>query len=113
MENNRYAQHKQEIDRISREEGVDVGLACAKLRDRMGWTFDGPDKELTGFTGYINELARKAKTPEGLTEWERMEQAALRREYIDSVLGNLKSQLDHTYVVDDQGNKRKLKQKED
>ena len=30
-----------------------------------------------------------------------------------SVLGNLKSQLDHTYVVDDQGNKRKLKQKED
>ena len=25
----------------------------------------------------INELARKAKTPEGLTEWERMEQAAL------------------------------------
>ena len=53
----------------------------------------------------INELARKAKTPEGLTEWER--------EYIDSVLGNLKSQLDHTYVVDDQGNKRKLKQKED
>ena len=44
---------------------------------------------------------------------ERMEQAALRREYIDSVLGNLKSQLDHTYVVDDQGNKRKLKQKED
>ena len=44
---------------------------------------------------------------------DRMEQAALRREYIDSVLGNLKSQLDHTYVVDDQGNKRKLKQKED
>ena len=34
-------------------------------------------------------------------------------EYIDSVPGNLKSQLDHTYVVDDQGNKRKLKQKED
>ena len=61
----------------------------------------------------INELARKAKTPEGLTEWGRMEQAALRQEYIDSVLGNLKSQLDHTYVVDDQGNKRKLKQKED
>ena len=41
------------------------------------------------------------------------ERDALRREYIDSVLGNLKSQLDHTYVVDEQGNKRKLKQKED
>ena len=30
----------------------------------------------------INELARKAKTPEGLTEWERMEQAGLETEYI-------------------------------
>ena len=35
----------------------------------------------------INELARKAKTPEGRTEWEEMERAALRRECIDSVLG--------------------------
>ena len=61
----------------------------------------------------INELARKAKTPQGLTEWERMEQAALRREYIDPVLGNLKSQLDHTYVVDEQGNRRRLKEKGD
>ena len=59
----------------------------------------------------INELARKAKTPQGLTEWERMEQAALRREYIDSVLGSLKGQLDHTYVVDEQGNKRRLRKK--
>ena len=29
----------------------------------------------------INELARKAKSPEGLTEWEVAERAALRREY--------------------------------
>ena len=59
----------------------------------------------------INELARKARTPEGLTEWERMEQAALRREYIDSVLGSLRGQLDRTYVVDEQGRKRKLRKK--
>ena len=59
----------------------------------------------------INELARKAKSPEGLTEWEEMERAALRREYIDSVLGNLRGQLDHTYVVDEQGRKRKLRKK--
>ena len=59
----------------------------------------------------INELARKAKTPEGLTEWERMEQAALRREYIDSVVGNLARELDNTYVVDEHGNKRKLRRK--
>ena len=38
----------------------------------------------------INELAKKAKSPEGLTEWEEMERSALRREYIDSVLGSLK-----------------------
>ena len=59
----------------------------------------------------INELARKAKSPEGPTEWEEMERAALRREYIDSVLGSLRGQLDHTYVVDEQGRKRKLRKK--
>ena len=60
----------------------------------------------------INELARKAKTAEGLTEAEKAEQAVLRRAYIDSVLGNLKGQLDHTYLMDEQGRKRKLKEKE-
>ena len=60
----------------------------------------------------INELARKAKT-EGLTEWEEAERAALRREYIDSVLGNLRSQLDNTYIMDEKGHKRKLKEKEE
>ena len=44
----------------------------------------------------INELARKARTPEGLTQWEQVEQAALRREYIDAVLGNLSTLLDHS-----------------
>ena len=59
----------------------------------------------------INELARKAKTPEGLTEWEVMERAALRREYIDSVLGSLRGQLDNTYLVDEKGQTHKLKKK--
>ena len=59
----------------------------------------------------INELARKAKSPEGLTEWEAAERAALRREYIDSVLGNLRSELDHTYIMDEKGNKTKLRKK--
>ena len=40
-----------------------------------------------------------------------MERAALRREYIDSVLGNLKGQLDNTYIVDEKGNKTKLQKK--
>ena len=59
----------------------------------------------------INELARKAKSPEGLTEWEAAERAALRREYIDSVLGNLRTELDHTYIMDEKGNKTKLRKK--
>ena len=58
----------------------------------------------------INELARKAKT-EGLTEQETAERALLRREYIDSVVGSLKGQLDNAYVVDEKGNKQKLKKK--
>ena len=46
-----------------------------------------------------------------MTQWEADERAALRREYIDAVLGSLQGQLDHTYIVDEQGNKRKLKKK--
>lgn len=60
----------------------------------------------------INALARKSKTPEGLTEAEKAEQAVLRRAYIDAVVGNLKGQLDHTVIVDEQGHRRKLKPKE-
>lgn len=60
----------------------------------------------------INVLARKSKTPEGLTEAEKAEQAILRRAYIDAVVGNLKGQLDHTVIVDEQGHRRKLKPKE-
>lgn len=59
----------------------------------------------------INALARKAKSAEGLTAAEEAERAALRREYVDSVVGSLKGQLDRTYIVDGQGQKRKLKKK--
>ncbi|MBD5152243.1 MAG: DUF896 domain-containing protein [Oscillibacter sp.] len=59
----------------------------------------------------INELARKAKQ-EPLTEAEIKERDLLRREYIDSVVGSLKGQLDSTYIVDKQGNKTKLRKKE-
>ncbi|MGN1118462.1 MAG: DUF896 domain-containing protein [Acutalibacteraceae bacterium] len=59
----------------------------------------------------INELARKSKTPEGLTDHEKAEQAFLRREYIDSFKRSLVSQLDNTYIVDEKGNKRKVEKK--
>ena len=47
----------------------------------------------------INALARKAKA-EGLTETEKAEQQALRREYIDAMKASLTSQLDNMVVVD-------------
>ena len=56
----------------------------------------------------INELAHKTKTPEGLTPAETEERAALRQEYLNSVMDNLRRELDNTWVVDEQGNKRKL-----
>ncbi len=59
----------------------------------------------------INELARKAKTPEGLTEEEVQERDALRRAYIDSVLGSLNRELDNTWLVDEKGNRRKLEKR--
>ena len=56
----------------------------------------------------INELAKKAKTPEGLTAEELEERAVLRQEYLNSVMGNLRRELDNTWIVDEHGNKRKL-----
>jgi len=56
----------------------------------------------------INELARKAKTPEGLTAEEIAERDVLRREYIDSYKRSLVAQLDNTYIQYPDGSKRKL-----
>ena len=59
----------------------------------------------------INELAKKAKSPQGLTEAEVQERALLRREYVEAVRMNLQAQLDNTYIVDEKGNKIKLQKK--
>ena len=60
----------------------------------------------------INELARKSRTAEGLTEEEKAEQAAIRREYVDAVKASLAGQLDNTVVLNPDGTKKKLKQKD-
>ena len=60
----------------------------------------------------INELARKEKKG-SLTEAESKERDVLRREYIDSVVGSLKGQLDNTYLIDSQGNQTKLRKREE
>ena len=60
----------------------------------------------------INELARKAKTPEGLTPEESAERDVLRREYIDSFQRSLVGQLDNTYIQYPDGPKKKLGKKD-
>ena len=60
----------------------------------------------------INELARKKKSV-GLTDAELREQAVLRREYIDGFKASLVSQLENTYIVEPDGTKRKVTQKDE
>ncbi len=58
----------------------------------------------------INALAKKQKA-EGLTEEERMEQKALREEYIAGFRKNLRSILDNTYIQTPDGEKKKVESK--
>ena len=58
----------------------------------------------------INELARKQKS-EGLTEEEKAEQFALRREYIEAYKQSLIAQLENTYILESDGTKRKDERK--
>lgn len=59
----------------------------------------------------INELARKLKTPEGLTDAESAERQALHREYLASIRANLTAQLDNTVIQYPDGTRKKLKKK--
>lgn len=58
----------------------------------------------------INELYHKSKS-EGLTETEKDEQTRLRQEYIASVRGNLRMQLDQIDIVDADGTISNLKER--
>ena len=59
----------------------------------------------------INELARKAKSPEGLTTEELAERDKLRRIYIDSVKANLVGHLENTTIVRPDGTTAKIERK--
>ena len=61
----------------------------------------------------INELARKQKTPEGLTPEEKAEQAALREEYIEGFRASMRGILDNTYVQYPDGTKKKVENQND
>lgn len=47
----------------------------------------------------INALAKKQKSPEGLTKEEKDEQAALRAEYIAEIRASFGATLDSTVIV--------------
>ena len=60
----------------------------------------------------INELARKSKA-EGLTEEEKVEQAALRKEYLADIRKSLEATLSNVYFVEEDGSQAKLKKKDE
>ena len=60
----------------------------------------------------INQLARKAKTPEGLTAEETSERDALRREYVDAFKASLTAQLDNTVIQYPDGTLKRLRKRD-
>jgi len=58
----------------------------------------------------INFLAKKSRE-EGLNEEEKSEQAELRKQYIEEFRQGVKNTLNNVYVVDEEGNKEKIKKK--
>ena len=58
----------------------------------------------------INTLAHKAKSV-GLTEEEKKEQAALRKEYIATIRMNLRTQLDNIDIKEEDGSVTNLGEK--
>nr|WP_201781080.1 DUF896 domain-containing protein [Weissella kandleri] len=51
----------------------------------------------------INDLAAKAKTPEGLTEAEKAERADLRQEFLANFREGMRSQIEMLQVIDKDG----------
>ena len=60
----------------------------------------------------INALARKAKTPEGLTPAEKEEQTALRKEYIEKFRRSTLQELNSIVIQHPDGTRTKLKKKD-
>ena len=58
----------------------------------------------------INYLSKKSKE-EGLSEEEKKEQANLRTEYIRQFKQGMLNTLDNVYIMDKDGNKKKIQKK--
>ncbi len=58
----------------------------------------------------INELYAKSKSV-GLSEAEKIEQTNLRMQYIKAFRQGMLNTMENVYVVDEQGNKKKVERK--
>ena len=58
----------------------------------------------------INALSKKSRE-EGLSQAEKEEQARLRQEYIAGFRQGLKNTLENVYIMDEDGNKKKVERK--
>lgn len=58
----------------------------------------------------INELAKKSREA-GLNEEEKAEQAELRKQYIAKFRQGMENTLSNVYIVDEEGNKKKVEKK--
>ena len=58
----------------------------------------------------INALSKKSRE-EGLSQAEKKEQARLRQEYIAGFRQGLKNTLENVYIMDEDGNKKKVERK--
>ena len=58
----------------------------------------------------INELAKKSRE-QGLTDDEKAEQAKLRAEYIKKFRQGMENTLSNVYIMDENGNKKKVEKK--
>ncbi len=58
----------------------------------------------------INELSKKSRE-EGLSDEEKAEQATLRQEYIKKFRQGMENTLSNVYIMDENGNKRKVEKK--
>ena len=58
----------------------------------------------------INFLSKKSRE-EGLTDAEKQEQAELRAQYIKEFRQGVMNTLDNVYIMDENGNKRKIEKK--
>ena len=78
-------------------------IDCGRGEKLERWGGQMPDE--------VAELAKKAKSEEGLTPEEMVERDLLRQEYIAAYRNNLVAQLENTYIVEPDRTKHKLGKK--